>query len=202
MAKPRETIASETANAQPNTDRRKRRRVSIYLNDDGTPDLAGLTPDQKLQLGLGQPKPPEPEAPPMEIPPAMIGGLIAMLARIEAAIVAPRVGLTQDEALSMLIPPPELQPPLQEAAARVIAKHSGSLGKWQEEIILGTLIVSWQAQAFAAMRQLIAEKAAREAQYQPTRDSQPPATPQPIDRNRNRGAGPATPQPEPEPALV
>lgn len=150
MARQREQIQTDGA---PKTDKRRRQRVTIYLNDDGTPDLDGVTDEQREAIGL-RTATAEPEAPPMEVAPEMVSMLLATMIRIESAVIAPRIGITTDEAMAALTPAPPIAEGISTAGARVLQKYGGALGKWQDEIVLATLIVTWQAQAFAEMRSI------------------------------------------------
>lgn len=156
MARMREHIARDNGSGSPK-DRRARKRISIYLNDDGAPDWDALPDEHREKLGYGATPRPAPE-PPAEIPPEMVGFLLQTMTRIESVVVAGRMGVTSDEAMSALTPPPPLAQGLNEAGARVLNKYSGTLGRWQDEIVLASLLVTWQASAFAELRALSASK--------------------------------------------
>lgn len=192
MARTRDTIQAETdipPNGNP-ADKRKRKRLTVYLNADGSPDWDGVTDEQRQQFGMGATAaapPPEP----MHVPPEMVGYLVMTMARIEAAIVAPRMGLTAEETARALTPPEPILVGIQEAGARVLAKYAGTMGKYQDEIILGSLLITWQAQAFAELRRM---KAANE--------SEPPANPPASIEQRESREGVPRPRPTKRPTPI
>lgn len=154
----RERAAIQTDGVTPiNTDKRKRKRVTVYLNDDGTPDYSGLDETVRSLLSIPS-QSAETVTPPIEIPPEMIGYLVLTLTRIEAAIVAPRLDLDVESVLPILTPYPELGNAINTAASKVLAKYGGTMGQYQDEIVLGSLILTWQATAFGQLRALSAEK--------------------------------------------
>lgn len=171
MARTRETInaeaAADGATPRPKPDKRSRKRLSIYLNDDGTPDWESAPDEIRSAVGGAAPAPqPAPEpAPPID--PAIVGFMLQTMTRIESAIVGPRMGLTASEAYGALEPPAPLAEGLCTAGAAVLNKYSGSFGRWQEEIVLASLIVSWQASAFSEMRSMAAAKPKPEPQPAP-----------------------------------
>lgn len=173
MARMRETIARETSTANAPKDRRARKRISIYLNDDGAPDWDAVPEEHREKLGYGATPRPEPEAP-REIPPEMVGFLLQTMTRIEAVVVAGRIGITSDEAMNALTPPPPLADGINQAGARVLNKYSGTLGRWQDEIVLASLLVTWQASAFSEMRAIAA-----------TKRPKPQPAPAPIEVNKS-----------------
>lgn len=195
MARKRETINSDSGG--PRIDKRARKRISIYLDDTGAPDLSGLTEEQQHQLGL---KPSEPP-PPVEIPPAIPAMMLTVLVSIEAAVIAPRMGIPTDQARAALEPPPPVFAALEECSMRVLQKYSGSIGPYADEFALVALLISWQASAFAELRRI-------QADTRPGPDSitRPAEAPPPIDRHESttapapfvvppRPAPPAEPEP-------
>lgn len=163
MARTRESIEADQVQAIDSKpargkDRRARKRYVIYQNDDGSPDWGSVSDEDKSALGMGAPKP-EAE-PPATVAPELIQSLILMGANIEAAVVAPKFGLTQDQAAGALVPAPPMLEQLGAAGARVANKYSASLGRWGDEIMLGVLIVTWQATAFTELRKLTPVKTA------------------------------------------
>lgn len=190
MARLRDEITPESTTPPPAgtaTDKRKRRRITVYCNDDGSPDLSTISDEQKAALGLnGSAAGPAPEPVPQVEPidPAIFGMMFGVLANIEAAVVAPKMGIDPDAARSALVPPPPLADALANAAAKVAAKYGGTLGRWADEIALGSLIVTWQIGAFAQMRSM-----------QPVRKFDPP--PPPPDKHESTESKPA-----PKPAKV
>lgn len=171
MARTRETITTDAPSA-PMNDKRKRKRLTIYLQADGTPDWEGVTDEQRTQLGvIAQPAGTEPEAPPMSIPPEVIGYFVMTLTRIESAIIAPRMGLDAAETMRVLTPAPPVLEGISEAGAKVLAKYGGTMGKYQDEIVLGMLLIQWQAGAIGTLRGMKAE-------LEDKREPAPPSTEQ------------------------
>lgn len=160
MARKRETIRTDS-NATPRPDRRSRRRLSVYLNDDGTPDWDAIPDEHKAQLGIGgggAGPSVEPTEPPPQIAPEMVGFLLDTMTRIEAVVVSGQVKLSVPETLDCLTPAPPLREGLCTAGAAVMNKYSATLGRWHEEIALACLLITWQASAFTEMRKLKAAK--------------------------------------------
>ena len=189
MAKLRENIEPGIDQPAPaRNDKRKRARVVVYLNDEGKPDWDSVPEDQKSKLGLAGAEP-APVEPPAEVAPEMVGLLLQTMTSIEAALVAPRIGIDQSEALAALTPAPPVQAGLCQAGARVLNKYAGAMGRWQDEIVLATLIVTWQASAFAQMRAIAAERAPKPEPAPPSREQRetaqvvkeavPPVAPKP-----------------------
>lgn len=160
MARKRYSQESE-ANGQENlmpemsetkTDRRRRPRLILPLDDSGKPDLSRANAEQiaalKETLMEAEPAAPEP------INPAVVMFAVNAIANIEAAIVAPKFGLDQGQAAQALQPPEPLRSQIAEAGSRVLSKYSGALGRWQDEIVLAALLVAWQTAAFQNLRML------------------------------------------------
>lgn len=193
MARLRDEITPEASN-QSTADKRKRKRITVYCNDDGSPDLSTINEEQRAALGIGSspaaadgaPAPTEPAPEPID--PAIFGMLFHVLSNIEAAVVAPRMGIDPDAARRVMTPPPELAGPLANAAARVAAKYGGTLGRWSDEIALGSLIVTWQVSAFAELRRI----QSRAPKHEPP--------PPPPDRHESIEPKPAKKPEKPEPA--
>lgn len=165
----------ETGETTPATsDRRRRPKIIVAIREDGNPDVEALSEEARAKLfdalARNTPEPPEP------INPAVVGFALQAIARIEAAIVGPRFELSAEEAAGCFLPPEPLQEQLQAAGARVLDKYSGSWSRWQDEIVLGALLVTWQASAFQALR---AERERREAsrREEAARAASPPARP-------------------------
>lgn len=188
MARPRTEITSDMPEAK-RSDRRSRKRISVYLDDNGAPDWGAMPEEHRKQLGIenGAPVVKEPEAPP-QIEPAVIGLLYATATRIEAAIVAPRFGVSGEQAMAALTPPDQIAGAMNEATARVLNKYSGTLGRWQDEIVLASLLVTWQASAFAQLRAMRAENEANK-----------PAKPEPVEI---RQSGSVETKPDAPPAFA
>jgi hypothetical protein len=143
-------------------DRRRRPKVIIPMNDDGSFDFAPVSEEERerLRAALEESRP----DPPPPIDPAIVGFAVQTLASIEAAIVGPKMGLSHDRAFACIVPPPPLAEQISQAGARVLEKYSGGWSKYQDEIVLCALIVTWQAQAF---RNLRAAKDAAEPELKP-----------------------------------
>jgi hypothetical protein len=131
-------------------DRRRRPRIIIPIGDDGAPDVERLDPvvleTLRARLEQTQPAPPEP------ISPVVIDMLVSMIGNIEAAVLAPKFGLEVQEAAMIIMPQDPLRAQIADAGARVLTKYSGALGRWQDEIVLASLLAAWQIQALNTLR--------------------------------------------------
>lgn len=161
MAKLRENMNESTgpdasAPAMSPNDKRKRKRITVYCNDDGTPDLDSVPEDQRRALGIGQAPEGSNQAPeaPAQFEPAMVGMILPVLVGIEAALIGPRLGIEIDQARSALTPHPMIADGIAQAGAKVLNKYGGNLGRWADEIALVSIIATWQVQAFAEMRRM------------------------------------------------
>lgn len=178
MARMREQIQSDATQAV-KKDRRSRRRVSVYMNDDGTPDWSAVPEEHQRALGVGLGATAEPQTQPAQpepIDPMVVGLFLQTMTSIEAAIVAVKYDLPRGDVLSALQPPQPMAEALTRAGAKVLDKYAGTLGRWQDEIVLASLVVTWQAQAFAQIRMMRA-----------TADEQKAATAQPSMERRESG---------------
>jgi hypothetical protein len=194
MAKKRETIASETG---PGRDKRARKRYIVFAKEDGTPDLDNLPPELQSAIGSA-PAPAAPTGPPPDPPPPafdsqLVKILLPVVSGLEAVFVAPRMGITVDQATAALTPPPPLADAIAAAATKVLNKYFPEPGRWADEIALCAMIVTWQATAFAQMRRMAPIDVSPEPPRPPDRHEsyQPPPPPPPPP--------PADPAPEPEP---
>ena len=162
----------EAAPEQAKRDRRRRPRLILALNDDGTPDLSSARPEQveALKSALEEAAP----APPEQISPVVVHMALGAVTNIEAAVLAGRFGLTTEQAAAALQPAPPLREQIAEAGARVLNKYSSALGRWQDEIVLAALLVAWQSSALATLRAMAAEQRARQEQ-RPAAPSPAPA---------------------------
>lgn len=172
MAKLRETLEQETggmAEPAPKPDKRRRPRLMIALTEDGQPDVSNLDDGVRARLrdALAEPA----AEPPAPIDPAVVVFALRAISNIEAAVLAGRFGLDQVRAAECVAPPPMLAEQIGAAGARVLAKHSGAWTRWQDEIVLGALLVTWQAGAIQALRAAAAEVA--RAAEQEKRESPP-----------------------------
>lgn len=183
MARKREQISG--SKVAPG-DKRARKRITIYLHEDGSPDLDALPEDQRAALGIGGDGEPEPEN--VEIDPSMVGLALTTLIRIEAMLTARRFGVDQETAVRCLTPPPPVRAGIEQAGARVLTKYAGAAGKYQDEIVLATLLITWQTSAIAELR----ERAAIEVKAEP--EPEPKRGPVPVPERENA--------PEPEPGAA
>lgn len=131
----------------PASDRRRRPRIIIPLNDDGSPDISRLDPSV-LDVLRTQAQ----DAGPEPIHPAVCDMAITVIANIEAAVLAPRMGVDPQTAAQITQPPEPLRGQIAETAAKVLSKYSGALGRWQDEIVLAALIAGWQIQVLNNLR--------------------------------------------------
>jgi hypothetical protein len=134
-------------------DRRRRKKIYVYLDGNNQPDWSALTPENRQALGVTDTgiTPPEPE-PDRTIQPEVIGMLLSTMIGIEAAIVAPRFGVSAERAREIVTPLEPVAAGICASGARVATKYGGALGRWQDEIVLATLIVTWQTSVFAGLR--------------------------------------------------
>lgn len=170
MARKREEITGSKVAAN---DKRARKRITVYLNDDGSPDLDGLPDEHRAALGIGGESEGEQEN--LEIDPSMVSLALATLIRIESALTAKRFGLSADEAARCLTPPPPVRLGIEQAGARVLTKYAGAAGKYQDEIVLAVLLVTWQTTAWAELR----ERAAIDTRAEPVQTAKPETAPEP-----------------------
>lgn len=174
----------ENPQQERNRDRRRRPKIIVPLND-GKPDCSILSDEAKAALRKALAES-EPEPPP-PTDPSIVLFAVRAVASIEAAIVAPRMGVPLDRARECLQPNPILEQQIAAAGARVLDKHSAIMGRYGDEIVLLSLLIAWQAQAFTALR------AARESvRPQQQASPEPPERPPVIDPRAS------APVPEPD----
>lgn len=136
-------------------DKRSRKRITVYLDENGQPDLESLKDDERSKLGLaGSPDSPADAEPAAQIDPAVVGMMFHMLCTIESAFVAPRMGITSEQAREALTPPEPIRDSIIGAGTKVLNKYGGALGRWADELALASVIVLWQTQAFAEMKRM------------------------------------------------
>lgn len=155
-------------------DRRKRPKLIIPLNL-GKPDCSSLSDDarESLKEALLESEP----APPAPIDPSIIVIAIRAITGIEAAILAGRFGVSQEQAREAIAPNPMLEQQIAAAGARVIEKHSAIMGRYGDEIVLISLLIAWQAHALTALRAARLEQ----NQEQPAQSSEPAGrAPEPV----------------------
>jgi len=188
-----------------NDSKRRKARVPIYKNDDGTLDLSGLTDEdaekvrQRFASGsttdstaAAPAAPPPPQEP---IDPAIIGLALNLLTSIEAAVVGTKLNIPIPEAYQVLSLKPPFDQLVTNAACKVANKYVGSLGPYADEIALVALLATWQIGAFAELRKIVADQAK-------TPGEKPPP-PMDHDRHRTTDAPPPPPAaapPKPAPA--
>jgi len=176
--------------------KRKKPRVTIYKNDDGSYDTSSLSDEDKARLFGGQtnaapPPPPVDAAPPVEpIDPAIIGLALNLLTSVEAAVVGNRLGIPHAQCQKVLEPKPPLDTAITGLACKVANKYGASLGPYADEIALVALVATWQIQAFTELRALVAEQAAN-------RPAPPPKHPD-ADRHQSPQEKPPAPAAAPE----
>jgi hypothetical protein len=154
MARTRDEITQDATEGARSTDKRKRPRITVFLTAEGKPDFYDLPSDQRAALIEALPKPEEPAEPAAPIEPAAVALLVNLIVGVESAIVARQVELSSDQVREALQPNPIFADSLNVAGAKVLNKYSGVLGRWQDEIMLATLVVSWQLSAFAEIRRI------------------------------------------------
>lgn len=142
-----------SANDFASTDRRKRPKVIIPLNFDGTPDLSRVDP-AVLEAIRNQTEPDTAEP----IAPEVAEMAISLIANIEAMILASQFDVPQNQALSLTLPPEPIKTQMSQAAAKVMTKYSGALGKYQDEIVLGAMVAAWQIGVLNQFRAIKAMK--------------------------------------------
>ena len=152
------------------TDKRKRRKVIICLNDDGTPDLTSVSDEQKQALGLapGTTEKVEP------VDRDVVRMLVGITATVEAVAVSKALNVPHSVAMVALKPAQDLEDRLVECSARIIDKYGG-IGRYADEVMLGALIVAWQAGALKAIKEYKAETVSVD-QQKPQPQPHAPAT--------------------------
>jgi hypothetical protein len=167
----------------------RRKRFIIFRNEDGSPDWTSLTEEQRraLKMEPDQPAPAvggPPPPPPAEFPPHMAAMFLNVLVGIETAVVAPRMDLDAAKVRAVLEPSPPLAESIRDCATRVLNKYSGALGAYADEIALASLLVTWQASAFAELRRMKAAEEKKEDKRPPAPDIhftvEPPTPPKPA----------------------
>lgn len=200
MPKLRSETNGNTPTNSGESSKRRKARVPIYKNDDGTLDLSGLTDDDaaKVRERFGSspgaaftpPPPTEPTAPPPEpIDPAIIMLALNMLTSIEAAVVGSKLHIPTARAYEALALKPPFDQMLIGAATKVANKYMVSMGPYADEIALGALLVTWQIGAFTELRAIAAELAT-------ARGETPPPN---VDHDKHQSPPPPPPPPSPEP---
>jgi len=205
MARLRETKANgeQLSEAQQNL---RRKRFIIFRNEDGSPDWSSLTEEQRraMKMGPDQPAPETagaPAAPPVEFPPHMAAMFLNVLVGIETAVVAPRMDLDAVKVRAVLEPSPPLAESIRECATRVLNKYSGALGAYADEIALASLLVTWQASAFAELRRMKAAEEKKEDKRPAAPDihftiePKIPVKPSPVEMPAPAAAAAAAPDP-------
>jgi len=144
----------------------KRKRILLYFQEDGSPDVSKLSERQREMLGMlrgtdGEAAAGDPAGPPPAPPftPQIAGVMLGVLISIESAIVAPRMDLDASRVQAALTPIPPIADAIQETATRVMNKYAGTLGPYTDEIALCGLIVVWQSSAFSEIRRMKAAAA-------------------------------------------
>lgn len=190
MARLRETMNDQAPEpGQGSNDKRKRKRITVYCHEDGSPDLDSVPEEQRRALGLGgSTDQAEPEPVQTSFEPAMIGMFLPVLVGIESALVAPRMGINQDQARSALTPAPPLADAIAQAATKVLNKYGSALGRWADEIALVSIVATWQVMAFSEMQRIRAASAPA-----------PQAPPPPPDVHETIEAKPKKPSQRPDP---
>jgi hypothetical protein len=173
----------------PESDKRRRKRIQLYLRPDGSIDQESLTDEQRGQLGIGGATPGA-EATPAAVPPEMVGMLLRLVVQVEAAVVGPKVGIKATEAAECLTPDEPVYQGITETGARVLGKYAGPLSIWADEIALCSMILIWQTGAFQAMRALAADRAALPVT--------PQTAPGPVPIRPNPQVKPDPPAPAPD----
>lgn len=177
-------------------DKRKKPRVILYKNDDGTWDTSSLNDEEKSRLfggATGAPPPPPPPTPdpaapaPEPIDPQVMGMALTMLVSIEAAVVGQKLGLDHKTVYDVLQPRPPFDGAILNLSCKVANKYGASLGPWADEIALGALLISWQVAAFNQLRQIVADQKSGSDRPAPEAPAPPPPPP------------PETPKKEPIP---
>lgn len=153
-------------------DKRSRRRIVIPIDEDGRPDISRLDDEVLEQIRQEA----EAQEPPEPIAPEVCGMVVTVLAQIEAAVLGPRFGLPQETAAQAIMPPPPMRDQIAQAGSRVLTKYSGTLGRWQDEIMLASLLVAWQAAALNNLREL----ARQQQQADQKKEPQPEVNPAPA----------------------
>lgn len=172
MARRRNQIENMDPDAPaPMPDKRSRRRIVIPVDEDGRPDISRLD-DEVLDLIRQEA---EAQEPPEPIAPEVCAMLVTVIAQIESAVLAPRFGLSQEAASQAIMPPPPMRDQIAQAGSRVLTKYSGTLGQWQDEIMLASLLVAWQAAALNNLREMARLQKESAGKTEPAPEAKPPA---------------------------
>ncbi len=157
MANLRQSMPNDQQNPASVNDKRKRARIIVYTNDDGTADLSALTDEQRSQLGVGSPSAAATDTPSVQFAPQMMAMILPVLVSIESAVVAPRIGIDQEKVRVALTPPDAIAEGICEASTKVLNKYGGALGPYADELALASLLIMWQVSAFGELRRIKAE---------------------------------------------
>jgi len=182
------------SNAAGEQSKRKKPRVTIYRNEDGSYDTSSLSDEDKARLfGTPSNTPPPPPAAdaapaPEPVDPAVIGMALNLLTSIEASLIGRKLGLPHELCQQVLQPKPPLDTTITGLACKVANKYGASLGPYADEIALCAMVVTWQVQAFTELRSIVAERDARQT-------DNPPKHPD-ADRHQSPPVKPAEPAPK------
>jgi hypothetical protein len=148
--------ASETDGGKPNGKIKERFQLSFDLNEDGSPDLAAMREStrEKVKKFFGDPKiaalfgakAPTPEV--QVFHPSMVAGLYAMLGSIEASVLPMAFSeLKPEVAKTVFTYSPAEVAALEGPTVRVLNKYAADwMIKYQDEIALGTILISLTVQ--------------------------------------------------------
>jgi hypothetical protein len=152
---------------QPEAEREKapptgapRERIAILLREDGSVDLGSMrdTTRQKFKDALTKTAELKESAPvassPDDLPDAAIGAIYNILGTLETMAAARWCG---PEIAARYMPFSEQEIAiLTDPTKRVLIKHVGTLGKWQDETALVMILVQLHFQKFAEMKTALA----------------------------------------------
>jgi hypothetical protein len=105
----------------------------------------------------------------------MVGLLLKTVTSIEAAILARSMDLEPMIVHQAFAIPEPIEGPLCETGARVLQKYMGGASRYQDEMVLAALLISWQGSAIGQLRAVKAATAPK-----------PEPAPAPIEQRESR----------------
>lgn len=145
-------------------DLRRRQRVILFRNPDGSIDASALSEEEKKTLIPSN----EPQETPELVSPAEVGVIVSMLANIEGMLLAGKYDLDKQTAVSACQPKEPALTIICESGAKVLNKYQ-IMSKWAPEIALISGLVMWQTMNLQILGALAEKKQADEARERQNR---------------------------------
>lgn len=139
-------------------DLRRRQRVILFRNADGSIDASALSDDEKKSLAPGSN---EPQQAPEVITPGEVQVIVSMLANIEGMLLAGKFDLDKQTAVGACQPKEPALSIICESGAKVLNKYQ-IMSKWAPEIALISGLVMWQTMNLQLLGALAEKKRADE----------------------------------------